>query len=1111
MLDKYIQFQPVSDIKERAMEFSINDQAVISAYENLSPEQKERFFPGQEAQAKKAVGSLISLLGTDKDYNQLLELYITVATRVLLGFENEQISIKINVRFSDIVPVEKTQKVIEFVRRLTSNYSFMQQQETPENQALLKFFDSQNEESFAENDRRSEDAVLFPDFGTDPSNPVFAYFTSGSYSYLNLLYTSDNVPLTWRRVGSLVVENSKDSIDRYELFLPDGTVYSTVFVNMYARKTSIYCPHGMVGDGLKKIPIETPEKKERQPDHAADSDEEDEYLAFLKKYNIQSTNTKTTESKKDEDPSQEGELLSEKHTSILQGNIPVLHEKTSIYKKENGEILATCSYLSISDISIQAMQVDVCCYDVWHEQTGIIEGVHYNDLNTTRDTSFGSEVVILLPDSNTRSIEITVQRVLFADGTLLQRSSDKEELPAPELLDTSLGSPELIREYRRLTYRNAKYVPVKVGAFWRCTCGAVNRDDEATCHKCRDESEKLFSALDTNRLQASIDETARLQREKEERDRIAREELEEARKARRLQEAEEERARIEKKRQQNKRIAVGVAIAAACATLIYLIGWQLIPGSRYKKADTLLSAGDREAAYTAFVDLGKFKDSRERAYAIKYEDAKAAFDADDYDTAYELFTGISEYADSETQANEALYQKALGLMAAGEYTQAAELFESIPGHKQSKAKGNECRNEQAYIDAIALFERGEYGKAAEDFEALKTFRDSRHQMRQAYYLYAKELIESGALHEAYTVLSTKINVDGDSLEDSVELAYAAEYQYAADCFEAGNYIAAAESFANLNEYKDSAARCLEAKYQRGLELFSSGEYIDAEKLFTELDKYKDSAKQANESKYQYALACLGESDYDNAIRAFSELGKYRDSAKQHNEARYQKATALMGQKKYQEAEKLFEELGKYSDSQKQRNEAKYQRALSCYKARDLKQAVILFKELGKYQDSVDQWKAAMYAYVLAHKNNNDRTTYEYLTELKKLKYKESKSIYESLYKWRITLVAANTNEDDYTTISNSVSKTTPYFHFQFKLSGGPPGETITLTHKVYWPDGGVSGSKWYWEKKTRGSTFGVQWAEGLYDPKYAKAGELIIRIYNKSTNELIGQASVYLK
>jgi tetratricopeptide (TPR) repeat protein len=1093
------------------MAFSINDQAVVSVYKNLSPEQKERFFPGQEAQAKKAVGSLISLLGTDKDYNQLLELYITVATRVLLGFENEQISIKINVRFSDIVPVEKTQKVIEFVRRLTSNYSFMQQQETPENQALLKFFDSQNEESFAENDRRSEDAVLFPDFGTDPSNPVFAYFTSGSYSYLNLLYTSDNVPLTWRRVGSLVVENSKDSIDRYELFLPDGTVYSTVFVNMYARKTSIYCPHGMVGDGLKKIPIETPEKKERQPDHAADSDEEDEYLAFLKKYNIQSTNTKTMESKKDEDPSQEGELLSEKHTSILQGNIPVLHEKTSIYKKENGEILAICSYLSISDISIQAMQVDVCCYDVWHEQTGIIEGVHYNDLNTTRDTSFGSEVVILLPDSNTRSIEITVQRVLFADGTLLQRSSDKEELPAPELLDTSLGSPELIREYRRLTYRNAKYVPVKVGAFWRCTCGAVNRDDEATCHKCRDESEKLFSALDTKRLQASIDETARLQREKEERDRIAREELEEARKARRLKEEEDERARIEKKRLQNKRIAIGGAVAAALSVVIYLVGWQWIPSAEYKKADQLVNSGDRQAAYEAFLELGKFRDSHDRACGIRYEDAEAALIAGDYDLAYELFTGISEYADSETQAKEAIYQKATGLMKNGEYVAAAELFESIPDHRQSKELETECRNEQAYIEATTLFEKGEYKQAAEGFEALDTFRDSRSQMRQAYYLYAKELIERGSLHEAYTVLSTKINIDGDSLEDSVELANAAEYQYAVDCFEAGSYIAAAESFANLNEYKDSTTRCLEAKYQHGLELFSNGEYVDAEKLFTELGTYKDSAKQANESKYQYALACLGANDYDNAIRAFSELGKYRDSAKQHNEARYQKATALMGQKKYQEAEKLFEELGKYSDSQKQRNEAKYQRALSCYKASDLKQAVILFKELGKYKDSVDQWKAAMYTYVLAHKNNNDRTTYEYLTELKKAKYQNSQSLYEDLYKWKVTLIAVNTDENDYSTILSSVSKTALYLQFWFKLDGGPPGETVTLTHKTYWPDGAVNTSKWVWENETRGSTFGVEWSKGLYDPKYAKTGELIIRIYIKSTNELIGQASVYLK
>ena len=258
------------------------------------------------------------------------------------------------------------------------------------------------------------------------------------------------------------------------------------------------------------------------------------------------------------------------------------------------------------------------------------------------------------------------------------------------------------------------------------------------------------------------------------------------------------------------------------------------------------------------------------------------------------------------------------------------------------------------------------------------------------------------------------------------------------------------------------------------------------------------------------MALLEAKKYDDAIKVLGRLTNYRDSAKQLNEAKYQKALLLMGQKKYQDAEKIFTELGNYSDSAKQLKECKYQRALGLVKDKKYTQAVPIFKELGNYSDSVDQWKAAMYSYVLAHRNNTDKTTYEYLKELKRYNYQNSSSIYDNLYQWTVSLIAANTDRDNFTSISTSVSKTTSYFHFYFKLDGGPPGVSVTLTHKVYWPDGGTTGSSWYWEDKTRGSYFGVQWDEGLYDPRYAKSGDLIIRIYVKGTNELIGQATVKL-
>lgn len=1101
----------------------INESSVIAAYNKLSDDQRERFFPGKEYQAKRIVGSLCALLGDSCSYDQLLELYITAAVRAMMGFESERINITVKMRFSDIVPESKAITVIECIKRLNQNFTFIEKAISPEMQAFDKFFDTQNEAAFKRNDKRTEDAAAYPGFGIDPSNPIFAHSSAGSYSYLNLLYTADSVPLTWNRVGSMTLESSPDPIDQYELLLPNGDVYLTVYVNMYARKSSVYCPAGLRSDELKALPQAS---NNQQPESTAEHDdpaEEDEYLAFLRNYAKDSDQPSKKNSTSSETPpfpktekadapqrqQSADEVLNESSVPILQGNIPIIHTKTAIYKKSDGSVYAICTFLPITDSTIRAMQVDVHCYDVWREPLTSVDRFQYLDLRTKREVAFGTDIIVPLPDPNTRNVDVVVRRVMFEDGTLLQREGDNLELPALKALDEHFANKELAEEYKKLTYQNARYTPVKVGAFWRCTCGAVNQGKESSCHRCKDGSSELFSWLDAGKLEASLSERKRRQREKEERERKAREEAqrkaEEEARVKAAREAEEARIRAEKKKQRNKIIAICAAAAAGLALVIYLIGWQFVPASKYKKADALLLAGDREAAYTAFSDLGRYKDSQDRASAIHYEDGEAAFSAGDYDEAYALFSSLGAYSDSSTQANESLYQKALGLMANASYENAAEIFESLGSYRDSRANGIACRNEKSYLEASALFEAGKYQEAGELFESLKTYQDSSSMMMQAYYLYAKGLIEEGKLHDAYLILSTKINKGGKSYEDSIELANTSEYQYAQDCFAAGEYDTAAESFANLKDYKDSSTRCLESKYQYGLQLISNGKYDDAEKLFTELSDYKDSAKQVNESIYQHGLALLEAKKYDDAIKVLGRLTNYRDSAKQLNEAQYQKALLLMGQKKYQDAEKIFSELGNYSDSAKQLKECKYQRALGLVKDKKYTQAVPIFKELGNYSDSIDQWKAAMYSYVLAHKNNNNETTYEYLQALSKANYKNCKEIYESLYVWTATIVINNSATDKTTKQSSISSYDTIYCHYT--ILGGPPGETFKLKAIARWPWGSNQTCKWNdnsyeWRRGDSGYT---SWY--FYSPAdRSNQGTFTIKLYVGSV--LIGEASI---
>ena len=266
------------------MAVRIDENAFRDTYRGLSAEQRERFFPGQEEQAKKTIKSLAWLLGSECRYDRLFVLYLTIVPRILMGFDYERIGITIRQRFSDLVPESRMTAVISCVERINENYAYIDMINSPEMKAKERIFDLQNEARFKENEKRLGDAEKIPGFGVSIENPVYAHFAFGSYRYLNLLYTADNAPLTWRRLGSVGHDGCDDLLDKYDLLLPDGNVYLSIFINMYSRKESEYCPRELVGKGLKTAPEVTGNKESQIPDEGEASAEVVEYAAFLQNY-----------------------------------------------------------------------------------------------------------------------------------------------------------------------------------------------------------------------------------------------------------------------------------------------------------------------------------------------------------------------------------------------------------------------------------------------------------------------------------------------------------------------------------------------------------------------------------------------------------------------------------------------------------------------------------------------------------------------------------------------------------------------------------------------------------------------------------------------------------
>ena len=789
-------------------------------------------------------------------------------------------------------------------------------------------------------------------------------------------------------------------------------------------------------------------------------------------------------------------VLAENTDKVLQGGLPILLEKTTLRKDSDGRITVACSFRSLADKTIQAMQIDVKCADIWRESVEGVEGHQYLDLMISRDGVFGEEESISIPDSNTRVVNVLVQKIMFSDGMLLQREGDNVKLPDLISLTNMLGE-ELFEEYKNQTYQNAVFEPIRIGAFWRCTCGAYNREEEGDCHFCGDSLATLTSHLNKGMLQSSVDEKKRLQQEKEERERIAREEalrlkrereereriareemlriqrerdIAEAAERQRIEqerakaEAEEARIRADKKKKRTKRLLLVSVMATACIVITYLIGWQIIPFIKYKKAGEAYASGNLELAYSQYLSIPNYKDSQNRANEVHYIQANDALAEKEYDTAYQYFSDIAGYKDSAVMAKEALFQKAESLFEAGAFGEAEIIFLQIKGYKTSSHQAAICKDAQDYFVAIELIENKRYQEAAELLDG-NSYENGRDKAKEAYYLYAKELISQNKLHDAYLVLFQKVNRRNGSYEDSVELARKIEYQYALECFEAGDYKEASLSFRNAGTYEDAEQRC-------------------------------------EESKYYYGMQLMAEADYEAAVKAFSTLtAPFKDSAKQLKESQYQYALQLLKDKDYEEAKKLFEELGTYSDSAKQIKETQYQHAVSLVKDKKYTQAVPIFKELGNYEDSIEQWKSAMWSYVLQHKNNDDKTTYEYLSALKRYNYKDSKKYYDDLYTWRATIRFYTSASS--TTPVNSVPYYQRYFRIVYTITGGTPGEKIDIREYSTWPG-------WYCDEMRYNVSDGRKIDSYFDDLEATGRGTFTIKLYNKTNGGIIATATIKL-
>ena len=265
------------------------------------------------------------------------------------------------------------------------------------------------------------------------------------------------------------------------------------------------------------------------------------------------------------------------------------------------------------------------------------------------------------------------------------------------------------------------------------------------------------------------------------------------------------------------------------------------------------------------------------------------------------------------------------------------------------------------------------------------------------------------------------------------------------------------------------------KYEEALQLKNDGKYSEAIKKFEALGDYQDCGELIWE-----CYISIGDAYYDD--------GKFTDAIDTYNIAMNLKESDLIDKK----IRKCHIAIGDNYYKKK-----KYKKALAAYStAAEIENSDALEEKIN----------AAKFGFVKANLSDGNSTALKYMSELMKIDYPGIQEIYDDYYAWHINIVA-NTSEEDYSTDLDTASrKDTVYFHVS--LSGGEPSEEIRLYYEISWPNGQsqIYDLDSVWKDGSK-ITAGFQYPI----PLFGREGDLVFKLYDKNTKELLGSDTVKLE
>ena len=269
-------------------------------------------------------------------------------------------------------------------------------------------------------------------------------------------------------------------------------------------------------------------------------------------------------------------------------------------------------------------------------------------------------------------------------------------------------------------------------------------------------------------------------------------------------------------------------------------------------------------------------------------------------------------------------EEAASLRNPNAYETAASSFEKLGSYADSEQKRTAC------LEAIKRIN-------SEDEDAKRLAQEKAQKRKK---LLIAIVSTAAVLVVSLTMLMTKIIIPGNRYKEAEALLAAGQYQ------------AASEAFAALEDYKDASARVGEPYYVQAEALLAAGEYEAASKAFANAGSYSDAAQRVLEPYYVQAEALLAEGEYEAASEAFANAGDYSDAAERVRETHYEQAEALLAEGDQIGAADAFLRAGDYQDAAARSKELYYVHAKALQAEGDQDGAAQAFAKAVGYQDAL---------------------------------------------------------------------------------------------------------------------------------------------------------------